>query len=273
MAQHDGVRGVRLDLAGDQVAGDDAGAAAVDHDGVDELDAVEQANAAEADLAGELLVGAEQQLLAGLTAGVERAADLGAAEGAVVEQAAVLAGEGHALGHHLIDDVDADLGEAVDVALPRAEVAALDGVVEQAMHRVAVAAVVLGGVDATLRGDRVGTPRRVVERERVDLVAELGERCGRRRAGQARADDDDLELALVVGVDQLHVVLVRCPTSLRWDRQAPRRIKRDRHAQAFTIPARTATGNDTLPTTISVAKPIAKPRRHLLNLGRFQPID
>ena len=32
-------------------------------------------------------------------------------------------------------------------------------------------------------------------------------------------------------------------------------------------------GNDTLPTTITVAKPMANPRRHLLNRGRFQPID
>ena len=86
------------DLAGEQVAGDDAGAAAVDDDDVDELDAVAQLDVAEPDLAGQLLVGAEQQLLAGLAAGVERAAHLGAAEAAVVEQAAVLAGERHALG-------------------------------------------------------------------------------------------------------------------------------------------------------------------------------
>ena len=143
---------------------------------------------AEADLAGELLVGAEQQLLAGLAPGVERAAHLGAAEAAVVEQAAVLAGERHALGHHLVDDVDAHLGEAVDVGLAGAEVAALDRVVEEAVDGVAVALVVLGRVDAALRGDRVGTARRVVEGERVDLVAELGRawRPPRRRRGRCR---------------------------------------------------------------------------------------
>ena len=95
---------------------------------------------AEADLAGQLLVGAEQQLLAGLAAGIERAADLRATEAAVVEQAAVLASERHALGDHLVDDVDADLGQPVDVASRDAEVAALDRVVEQAVDRVAVAA-------------------------------------------------------------------------------------------------------------------------------------
>ncbi len=61
-----------------------------------------------ADLALERLIGAEQELLAGLAAGVEGARDLGAAEGAVVEDAAVFAGEGHALGDALVDDVDAD---------------------------------------------------------------------------------------------------------------------------------------------------------------------
>ena len=57
--EHDGVGGVRADLAGQQVAGDDAGAAAVDDDDVDELDAVPQLDVAEADLAGHLLVGAD----------------------------------------------------------------------------------------------------------------------------------------------------------------------------------------------------------------------
>jgi len=47
-------------------------------------------------------------LLAGLAPGVEGARHLRAAERAVVEQAAVLAGEGHTLGHHLVDDVHVD---------------------------------------------------------------------------------------------------------------------------------------------------------------------
>ena len=109
-----------------------------------------------ADLALERLVGAEQQLLAGLAARVEGARDLRAAERAVVEQAAVLAGERHALRHALVDDVDADLRQAVDVGFARAEVAALHRVVEQAVDAVAVVLVVLGGVDAALRGDASG---------------------------------------------------------------------------------------------------------------------
>ena len=112
-----------------------------------------------ADLAFERLVGAEQQLLAGLAAGVEGARHLRAAEGAVVEVAAVFAGERHALRHALVDDVDADLRQAVDVGFARAEVAALDRVVEQAVDAVAVVLIILGGVDAALRGDAVRAPR------------------------------------------------------------------------------------------------------------------
>ena len=59
------------------------------------------------------LVGAEQQLLARLAARVERARHLRAAERPVVEQAAVLARERHALRDALVDDVDAHLRQAV----------------------------------------------------------------------------------------------------------------------------------------------------------------
>ena len=92
------------------------------------------------DLPLQRLVGAEQQLLARLPAGVERARHLRAAERAVVEVAAVFARERHALRHALVDDVDADLRQAVDVGFARAEIAALHRVVEQAVDAVAVVA-------------------------------------------------------------------------------------------------------------------------------------
>jgi len=45
------VGGVRLELTGHEIPGDDAGAATVDHHRVDELDAIEQPHTTEADLA------------------------------------------------------------------------------------------------------------------------------------------------------------------------------------------------------------------------------
>src|SRR5699024_2881965 len=139
---------------------------------------------------------------AGLAAGVEGPGDLHPAEGAVVEQAAVLAGERHALGHALVDDVGADLGQSVDVGLPGAVVTALDRVVEEAVDGVAVALVVLGRVDPALGGDRVGPAGAVLVAERLDPVARLPHRRGRRRTGQAGPDDDHGQLAAAGRVDQ-----------------------------------------------------------------------
>ena len=205
------MRVVARDLAGEQVADDDAARAAVLHDEVEHLRARVDRDGAETDLARERLVGAEQELLAGLAAGVEGAGHLRAAEAAVVEQAAVLTGERHALRDALVDDVDRDLGQPVHVRLAGAVVAALHRVVEEAVDRVAVALVVLRRVDAALGGDRVRPARRVVEGEGVDVVAELAERRGGGGAGEAGADDDDLELAPVVRGDELHVELVLVP--------------------------------------------------------------
>ena len=68
------------------------------------------------------LVGPDKELLAGLTAGIEGTGDLDTTEGTVVQQTAVLAGEGDTLGHALVDDVGADLRQAVDVVLAGAVV-------------------------------------------------------------------------------------------------------------------------------------------------------
>ena len=88
-----------------------------------------------ADLPAQRLISAEQKLLAGLAARVKRARNLRAAERAVGEQTAVFARERHALRHALVDDVDADLREAIDVGFARAKIAAFDRVVEQAGKR------------------------------------------------------------------------------------------------------------------------------------------
>ena len=77
---------------------------------------------------------------------------------------------------------DADLRQPVGVSLAGAEVAPLDRVVKEAVDAVAVVAVVLGGVDPALGGDRVGPARAVVIRKAVHLVALLAERGGRGRS-------------------------------------------------------------------------------------------
>jgi hypothetical protein len=96
----------------------------------------------------------------------------------------------------LVDDVHADLGQAVDVGFARAEISALDRVVKQAVDRVAVVAVILRGVDAALRGDGVRAARAVLETEGLDVVAEFAQRGRRRSACQPCADNDDVEFPL-----------------------------------------------------------------------------
>ena len=73
------------------------------------------------------------------------------------------------------------------------------------------------------------------------------------RAGQAGADDDDVELPLVVRVDELDRELVVVPLLL--DRAlGDLGVERDRRHQTLTTPASTAIGNETFPTTMIAAK-------------------
>jgi hypothetical protein len=214
--EHDGVAGVALDLARDHVADHDSAGPTVDGHEVEQLAALEHGHPALAasparDLAVEGRVRPEQELLTGLTAAVEGPRDLGSAERAVGEEPSVFAGEGHALGHALVDDVRADLRQAIDVRLTRAEVAALDRVVEEAEHAVAVFLVVLGRVDSSLSSHAVRPSRAVVVAEAVDVVALLSERRCRAGSSQAGPDHEDSEPALVARREELLVEAKRVP--------------------------------------------------------------
>src|SRR5207248_735025 len=168
----------------------------VDEDQVEHFSAWKHLHGAETDLPAERLIRAEQQLLAGLSARVERARHLGAAEGTIVEITAVFAREGHALCHALINDAPAHLSEPIDVGFARAKITALDGVVEKPVNAVAIVLVILGGVDAPLGGNAVRAARTVLETETLDAVTEFGQRCRRRCARESGADDEDVEPAL-----------------------------------------------------------------------------
>ena len=144
---------------------------AVDHHHVQHLRARIHLDPAGADLPAQRLVGAEQQLLTRLAARVKCARNLRAAERAVRQQPAVFPRERHALRHALVDDVHAYLRQTVHVGLARAEIAALDGVVEKPVNAVAVVLVILGRVDAALRRDAVRAPRTVLSSEASAISA------------------------------------------------------------------------------------------------------
>ena len=212
--QDDGVAEPLLDLAGDHVTGHDAAGTTIGNDELDHLVTGVHVDGSGMDLTLEGLVGADQQLLTRLSTSVEGALHLDATEGTVVEQATVLTGERNTLGDALVDDVRADRGQTVDVRLAGAVVAALHGVVEQAVDGVTVVLVVLRSVDATLGGDGMGTTRRVLVTEVLDAVTSLTKGGSSGATGQAGADDDDGHLAAVGRVDQTRGELTISPDLL-----------------------------------------------------------
>ena len=212
--EYHGIRRVRRDLAGEQVARHDPARMPVDDDHVEHFFERVHLHALEGDLALQRRIRAEQQLLTGLSACVKRARDLRAAERSVGQQATVLAGERHTLRHALIDDVHRQLSETVYVGFTGAEVAALDGVVKQPTDGIAIVLIILGRVDAALRGDRVRSARRIVIHEARHLVSHLRHAGRGRRTGETGADNDHTVTALVGRVHQLHRETVLVPLLL-----------------------------------------------------------
>src|SRR5256885_3689456 len=123
---------------------------AVDDDEIEHLGARIHLDAPARDLLLHRLIATEKELLTGLPPCVESPRYLSAAKGSVVQQATVLARERDSLRNALVDDVQADLREAVHVRLARSEVAALYRVIEEPPDAVAVVLVVLCGVDSAL---------------------------------------------------------------------------------------------------------------------------
>ena len=209
--EDDAIGGVAADFAGGHVAHHDAFGVTVDEDEVEHFVAVVHFDLAEADLFTEGGICAEEELLTGLAAGVKGAGDLRPAEGTVSKETAVFAGKRDALCDALVDDVGADFGEAIDVGFAGAVVAALDGVIKEAMNAVAVVLVVFGGVDTALSSDAVGAAGAVLITEAGNVIALFGETGGGSTPGKAGSNHDDAVFAAVGGVDQLHVEFMAGP--------------------------------------------------------------
>ena len=210
-AQQHAIGRMSLHLAGHEVTRDDPLRVAFHRHHVQHFAARVHLHPAAGDFLVQRRVGPEQQLLTGLAARIKRTAHLRTAKGAVCQHAAVLAGKGHALGHALVDDVHADLGQTMHIRFTGAEVAALDRVVEQAEHRVPVVLVVLRRIDPALGGNGMRTARAVLEAEALHLVAQLGQGGRGSRSGKAAAHHDHAVLALVLRIDQLRITLVIGP--------------------------------------------------------------
>ena len=118
-------------LTRDHVPDDDALGVAIDDYEIKHFGAGIHLDLPSGNLRAERLVGAKEKLLAGLPSGIEGPRDLRAAEGAVCQEATVLARKGNPLCNALVDDRGADFGQAVNIGFARPKVTALDGVVEE----------------------------------------------------------------------------------------------------------------------------------------------
>ena len=145
------------DLAAHHVAHDDPFGLAIDQDQIKHLGACMDFDLPFGDLPAHRLIGTDEDLLTGLTAGIESTRDLRTAKRAVRQEPAIFAGKGDTLGDALIDNRVADFGQTVDVGFAGAVIAALDGVIEKTLDAVAIIGIVLGGVDTALGRYAVGT--------------------------------------------------------------------------------------------------------------------
>ncbi len=209
--QNHSIGGEGVDLAIDQIARDDAARTTIHQHEFQHFVPGVQRHLPQTDLPHQRLICAEQQLLPSLPASVESARNLRAAERAIGQRAAVFTGEGHALSDALVNDVHADFRETVDIGLARAKVSALYRVVEKPVDAIAIVLVVLRGVDATLRRNRVRPPRAILKAENANVVAQLRERCRGRRPGQTRPHHNHGILPLIGRIHQLHFKLMPRP--------------------------------------------------------------
>jgi hypothetical protein len=112
------------------------------------------------------------------------------AEATEIEEALRGAVEGHAHAVEHVDDARRRVGHALDRRLVAEEIPAVRRLFEVDLGAVALALGVDGGVDATLRADRVRTLHGD-ERDQVHRDLGLAELDDRHQAGETAADDDD----------------------------------------------------------------------------------
>jgi hypothetical protein len=103
----------------------------------------------------------------------------------------------------LIDDQLADFRQAVDVRFPRPKIPAFNCVVKKTENAVTVVLIIFRRIDASLCGDAMRPPRRVLETKTFCVIAEFCEGSRRGSAGEAAPYDNDVEFPLVIGIDEL----------------------------------------------------------------------
>jgi hypothetical protein len=142
-------------------------------------------------------VSSEEKLLTGLSTSIERTTYLSTTERSVIEVSAVLTSKRNTLGHHLIDNIVRDFGQAINVGFTRAIISALNRIVEKVFDRVTIVWIVLGCIDPTLSGNRVSTASSVLNTKRENVVTKFGQSSSGRATGKSSTYYDNGELSFV----------------------------------------------------------------------------
>ena len=170
-SQYNCVCSITFELSGYQVAGNDTACLAVDNYDIKYFMAVVHFYFAGVDLAVQGAVCTQQQLLSGLTAGIEGTAYQCTTERAVCQQTSVFTGKGHTLCDTLVDNGITYLCQTVNIGFTGTVVSSFNGFIEQAEYRVIVIGIVFGCIDTSLCGDRVCAARGILIAECSYIVS------------------------------------------------------------------------------------------------------
>ncbi len=231
-SNHNSMSKETLNATGNEVTGNDTTGTwftvlVLNHNDIQHLMAVKHLHFAFTDLAAQRRVCTEKQLLTSLTFGIESTANLCATERAVIKQSAIFACERNALRYALVNDIITYFSQTVYIGFACAVVTTFDGVVVQTIDRVAIVLVVLSGIDTTLCSDRVCTTRAVLDAEIKDIESKFCERCGSRSAGETGTHYDNVQAALISGVNQFLMVLVVGPLEFQGSFRNLRHLRGD----------------------------------------------
>ena len=137
-------------FAGHKVAGDDTLGLTVHDDKVKHLVTGIAGHGSGCNLAVKGGIGSKEELLSGLSAGIESTAYLDTAERTVGKISAIFTGKGNTLGDTLVDDGRTYFCQTVNIGFTAAIVSSLDGIIEKTIHGIIVVLVILGSVYTSL---------------------------------------------------------------------------------------------------------------------------
>ena len=191
-----------LKFSGDKITGDDTLCLTVNHDEVEHFVTRIAGHGTSSDLTVQSSISSEEELLTGLSTGIECTTHLDTSERTVGKITTVFPCERNSLRNTLVDNGCAYLGKTIHVGFTAAVVSSFDSIVEETIDSIVVILVVLCSIDTSLCCNGVCPTGRVTDTEDFDVVAKLSERSSCGRATKARSDNYNLELSPVVGIDK-----------------------------------------------------------------------